>query len=366
MFLSSGATDYNSDYWKNKISTYNAEVRNHSEIHQQYKKWFFDFKAKYGYNPTPHQTIDKLDKLLYVCCLRSTSTTNTTMPPAKRLRLSKAAARSAAPYLTDDDMINATVAAEKAKERAVTNAIMRSARPIQIIPQSLPSYRATRAAEVKGVDVALSVNPVLYTTNTSGNFILINPVQQGDGPQNRDGREIVLKNLRLKLSLVGKHYVEAVTGDVYGGSCRVVVVWDRSPNGVLPNFDYVFGQVSQSGVNSATWATPLNYIYMSRFKVLRDMQVDFHPPGGNAMLPGVANTGTQGRIYNEINIDEFIPFKAGKYKTVYAGTADPLTISNIGTGALYICFVAHTIASPTTPFSVEVASTSLARLRFQG
>lgn len=359
MFLASGATDYSSDYWKNKIASYNEQVRQHPEIHQQYKKWFFDFKAKYGYNPTPHQTTDKLDKLLYVASLRSSSSTAVIMPPTKRLRLATQARLR-------NEMIDATEAVEKAKERALTNAILRAPRPIQIIPTSLPSYRAARASEVKGVDVDISVANVLYTTNTSNNFVLINPVQQGDGPQNRDGREIVLNNARIKLSLVGKHYVEAVTGDVYGGAVRCIVIWDRSPNGVLPNFNYVFGQISQSGVNTCTWASALNYVYMSRFKVLRDIVVDFEPPGGNAMMPTLGTAGTQGRNYNEKNVDIFIPFKAGKYKTVYAGTADPITIAQVGTGALYIAFVAHTIASPTTPFSVEVASTSFCRLRFQG
>lgn len=189
------------------------------------------------------------------------------------------------------------------------------------------------SGELKGMDTDLALGsvgaPILSTTGTNGDAVVINLVRTGNGSWNRAGRKIFLKSLRLQ-GYAQYHYAnEATTGDLEGATLRMVVVWDKQPSGAaIPQFDEIFGVTDQAGTETTTVLSPRRYDNMSRFQVLSDDYIDCSPQANDTNAGG--STDSVKSVYH---IDKFI--KLGNRTSVFSGESTPMTIADISSGALY-------------------------------
>lgn len=213
-----------------------------------------------------------------------------------------------------------------------------------------------KTVEKKGVDFPLTiVGPILASTNTNGDSIVLDLVQQGAGSWNRVGRKIELQSLRLRGQYLWTYDPAATTGTVFGNTVRMVVVWDKQPSGAaIPTFDTIFGVTGQDGSETSTLLAPVKYDNMDRFSVLRDCVTDLVPKMYNA------SAGTQGYVQEVIAWDEFIPLKGRE--VVFLGQSAPMTIADISTGAVYVYFRCQYSTAVAT--EVAVSANSFARLRY--
>lgn len=212
-----------------------------------------------------------------------------------------------------------------------------------------------RRIEKKGLDTAIGVGPVINTTNTNGNCFVLNLVRQGAGSWERIGRKIQLTSLRLKGSFLNDYTSQASTGNIPANYIRMVVVWDRQPSGgAIPTWDSVFSQTAQDGTESSNVMAQLAYDNMDRFQILRDVCVGFSPEATNT------SGGSANLVQSVATFDEFINLK-GK-EVVFLGQSQPMTISDISTGGLYVYFRAKENIAATS--LVYVNTPSWARLRY--
>jgi len=213
-----------------------------------------------------------------------------------------------------------------------------------------------KTVEKKGVDFPLTVaGPILASTNTNGDCLVLDLVQQGAGSWNRVGRKIELQSLRLRGNYVWTYDPAAVTGNLFGNTVRMVVVWDKQPSGAaIPAFDQVFGVTGQDGSETTTYLNPVKYDNMDRFSVLRDCVTEFVPKLYNA------SALTQGLTIEIKPFDEFIPLKGRE--VVFLGQSNPMTIADISTGAVYVYFRAAVATDDVS--DVAISSNSFARLRY--
>lgn len=227
-------------------------------------------------------------------------------------------------------------------------------------PMTAPR-RVAKAGELKGVDTVLSTDvitpgtPIISTTNTNEDIILVNGTQAGTGSWQRIGRKITNRSLRIMGVLTHTVTTSAGNNTIPNQMIRMTVLWDQQTNSSAPpTFDTIFGITNDSGVESCPDITcPLKYDYMSRFKVIRDCWYDFDP-----METAVA-TASAGTGVSRVSINEFIKFP-NNIETIYSGTSSPAASTDISTGAIYVIFRGKVS-------QVGVASThfnGIARLRY--
>ena len=93
-------------------------------------------------------------------------------------------------------------------KRTYDGSYMPPPKRVNINPRSLPSYRPPpppppppmrRSNEVKGVDIPIGTvgTPIVSTTTTNDNFVLLNGIQTGSGSFNRVGKRITQKSVRI-------------------------------------------------------------------------------------------------------------------------------------------------------------------------
>lgn len=213
-----------------------------------------------------------------------------------------------------------------------------------------------KTVEKKGVDFPLTIaGPITASTNTNGDCLVLDLVQQGAGSWNRVGRKIELQSLRLRGQFIWQYDPVAVTGTLFGNTVRMVVVWDKQPSGAaIPTFDTVFGVTGQDGSETTTFLNPVKYDNMDRFSVLRDCVKEMNPRLYNA------SAGTEGYTVEYYPFDEFIPLKGRE--VVFLGQSAPMTIADISTGAIYVYF--RTQFGTDNVSDVAISSNSFARLRY--
>lgn len=206
--------------------------------------------------------------------------------------------------------------------------------------------------ELKGCDILLTqASPIITTTGTNANALVLNCIQPGSGSWNRIGRKIMLKSIRLR-GTVAFSSTPSAAGVENGNWVRMVVVWDQQPSGAaIPTWETIFGITDQAGTESSTIMSPVRYDNTDRFKVLRDKIIDYQ------LQPSTPVSTAS--ISEQVTFDEY--FQLGNREVVYSGQSNPCTIADISTGALYVYFRAFT--SDTTQ-AASVSSVSYARLRY--
>mgnify|MGYP000585271831 CR=1 FL=1 len=223
--------------------------------------------------------------------------------------------------------------------------------------KSVPMQIATaaRRPELNGMDTLLDQTDIVATTSTNDSAVVLNLIQRGNGDWNRSGNQARLMSVRLTGIAKWNIVDAATTGVIQASTLRMVVVWDKSPNsGSIPTFATIFGATSQAGTKTTTFNDGLKFDNTGRFSVLRDMRID-----GNANFYNGANGNADLQQQNH-SFDIYI--KLNGRTTQFSGTADPLTLANISTGALYVYFRADSYTDTNNEW--QITGGSKARLRF--
>lgn len=198
-----------------------------------------------------------------------------------------------------------------------------------------------REIEKKGVDTPLAINGIIDTYNTNGDIYLLNGIDAGTQAYQRVGRKVRYLSLRVK----GVANLEGVTR---ANVLRMIVVWDKQPNGALPTYSQIFGNTDAVGITTQTLNSQILYDQMDRFKILRD----------KTMPMNIASNATATELYAYwVEWDEYINLKG--LESVY-NDGNAGTIADINSGAIYLIFRAAIYDATNSHVDVNC----VARLRY--
>lgn len=195
--------------------------------------------------------------------------------------------------------------------------------------------------------------PVLPLGNDTATVQALNLIVQGGGTSNRVGAKIAMKSLKLNLALVANG-ANTTTFD----NVRVMVFYDRTPEGVYTTSDVILQDLQQNNLtNAGSFMSNLNPNFFDRWVMLMDKFMVI-PPNQAATNTNVGSTDQKNFV-----LREYINLRG--LETVYGNnnngqqTASPMTNAYIQTGGLYIvCY------GGSVPGNVGFALTGTARLRF--
>lgn len=168
---------------------------------------------------------------------------------------------------------------DKSGQRAARAAVVALARA----PRNLSD------GELKAVDVSIAASPC----DTTGGVTLLNGLARGDDINQRNGREVLLKSIEIRL----RNLVTAGTGTEQ--THRVCIVYDRQSNGAAPTIADI--------LSAPNVLYPRNLENRRRFKILYDRAFTLNAtgePGGERFHkfyrrlahPVTFNTGNAGTI----------------------------------------------------------------------
>lgn len=183
--------------------------------------------------------------------------------------------------------------------------------------------------EIKAVDIEEQVY-LFRDPNTASNIILLNGIQAGTGFYNRVGSRVEMKNLQMN-GFIGP---AAAATAANPSMLRILIVYDRQPKGALPTISDILQDRNQVGTALTGGLSHVNLDNRDRFIILRDLR--WYTP---TVTAGVVS-GVSSGVGEPWTWSMFLKLKG--LGTHYNSTADPCTIANISTGALYACFVTET------------------------
>lgn len=195
--------------------------------------------------------------------------------------------------------------------------------------RAIRNRRYTRQ-EFKSLDVSASST----TVDTTGSVTLLNGCIRGSDINNREGREILMKSLQLKVYIAPN---SQATGDQLA---RVLIVYDRQTNGTALTPTEVIDSCCALGMR--------NLENKRRFKILHDMVFEL-----NANYDGAASQVYQPgqHYYKELYRKISLP--------VTFGSGNAGSVTDISTGSLYMVRIG-TIA----PGTAAAACNFTSRIRF--
>jgi len=220
---------------------------------------------------------------------------------------------------------------QRAKQRQIASLVnaASSMGPRTMGFSSMPGYFAPTGAEIKAVDLDQTGYACRLPATATG-VILLNGVQAGTGFFNRVGARIEMKNLHIRGQLR-----QILTG--IDSIARLLVVYDRQPrpDSGLPIIQDILQNRDQAGTATTASCSEINLDNRDRFVILRDMM--YHTPSATYTAGVITNPESAAGADPTWVVNEFIKLKG--LGTHYLSTADPVTIANISTGALYAFFV---------------------------
>lgn len=249
--------------------------------------------------------------------------------------------------------MNKSAYAKKVKKasRSLARIRRQSSGPTARLKSFSPKSLA-KAVELKGCDVP-QFN--LGFSSTAPSLALLNGLSVGNNFYQRVGRQVVLHSLRVK------GYVVPTRGNaaaVNNQSARILVVYDRQPNGVLPNNQDIIQGIDSLGGTTFDADQHPNLNNRERFLILRDDFFMLMPLGINGANSAnnynySVDPASNGSLHH---IDWYIPLKGLKMQ--FGG--DTNAISSIQTGALYL----WTFSTGDTNATSAWAFFGSARLRY--
>lgn len=230
----------------------------------------------------------------------------------------------------------------------------------------------------KGMDTEINAVAIDYATNNTSHVYPLNLLAAGTGSWNRIGRLVQMKSLRIKIRATCDWNVPPYqTGDPSSAlpmnrldsrHLRMVIVYDKQPNGSLPQKGEIFQYKTNDGTETGYWNGFLSYDNMERFKILRDEVITFDvPPIPYAQqLPiGASGLGALETIqyqYPPIQVERMLDvYLKLNLKTNFKSESQVPTIADIATGALYVVFMTDNNAQDFAPV---VVADGVARLRY--
>lgn len=161
---------------------------------------------------------------------------------------------------------------------------------------------------------------------SAGALSLINGCTQGDGPSNREGTQIHIKSIQMRIR------TEFNSGDASAGAVRVVLVQDKQANGAAPTVANIYATTTAVAVDALR-----NLDNRKRFKILADRTYIMSPNG---------DSGYQDDIYLKKPI-------VTQYNSGNAGV-----VSDISSNSLYILIASDQAANgPFVAFYARVRFT---------
>lgn len=210
------------------------------------------------------------------------------------------------------------------------NAAYDSAMAARAAAQATAAARqVSRSLEKKGVDVPISQAGILATYTTNGQIVLVNGLIPGTAMQQRDGRKVMLKSVRIKTIVQNQSTGTGATDNMNSNVVRVALIWDSQPGGVMPTWAQIFGDLDNAGATANDFYSDREFTGMKRFQILRDKYIVLNPGSRGVVAAGVAETDA---LY-----DDFV--KIGRETLYNAGVAG--TIADIQSGALYFGYRAR-------------------------
>jgi len=211
-----------------------------------------------------------------------------------------------------------------------------------------------RKPEVKCCDFpytqAVGTDIFTMTPSTTIVYAGLNYIQEGAGFYNRIGRRIRMKSVFITGNLVASGNA---TGAGTAEYLRLMLVYDRQPNGNNPGVSDVLADYGQDGNTTTTSYSKTNPNNFERFAILRDERV---------AIP-INGTGGTTQQYNSIvgeQCNKFTWFvKLKDLETHYKSTSTPTTVGDIATGHLFLMTVGNVLAA-NAGYAFEIN----ARLRF--
>lgn len=234
-------------------------------------------------------------------------------------------------------------------------------------PSQLAVLRGARGAtEVKSVD-NLNGQPNAIPFNTAG--IVVSPLGsaatptggypvEGAGFYNRIGRRIRMMSLQISGQIAPSTGNAAAVNEQFA---RVLVVYDRQPNGAFPSVADVLTNYDEAGGTSA--AQPafqhINMNNRDRFQILRDRKIILPPLGINGATPAAqtnivvdANSSTG----NKFLFEEFIRLNGAEMHS----KASTGVIGDISTGSIFVLCVSSADSNATAAWTLYMTC----RLKF--
>jgi len=231
------------------------------------------------------------------------------------------------------------------------------------IPRGVPRAGGVRTGgyqqshiggEIKAVDVIApngGASQGTFTFNTTALFTAINLLTVGSSAWNRIGRKITMKSLYIQ-----GNFFTTNTGlqtDI-PQFARMIVVYDKQPNGALPAIaDLLRDQVnSASDSNVTSPQSGLNLNNRERFEIIRNLRwvLPTQGTGGTAAGPVTATADL-------MHFEEYA--KLGNREVHYKADSSPGVIGDLATGSLFIC----TLGNQTSGNEPYAATMSI-RLRY--
>lgn len=169
--------------------------------------------------------------------------------------------------------------------------------------------------ELKNVDVTSSIS-IPSATGTFGTPVLLNGIDNGAGNSQRVGRKVALKSLLLRWVFA---LPSATLANGQLGPIRMLIFYDKNPDGLIPGITDVLDTSSIIGLN--------NLGNSDRFIILMDKVVDQTTLGFRPDFAGSFSFAGK----------EFIKFPGTGLEMQFIGTGP--TIASIGCGAIYYSFV---------------------------
>ena len=150
------------------------------------------------------------------------------------------------------------------KPRTTSRAVVVQAPPTRYLALGKPgTLYAGRSKEIKAVDVNITQSMNIPGSVT---FQLLNAVQTGAAFYNRVGARVEGKSLHIR------GYIRNISTSTTDDVGRLLVVYDRQPNGAFPNITDVIQARDQTGATSNTGVSPVNLDQRDRIVILRGLR----------------------------------------------------------------------------------------------
>jgi len=182
--------------------------------------------------------------------------------------------------------------------------------------------------ELKNVDVNDGGGaPLIRLVSTTATIDYVNGTSAGSNDFQRVGRSAKLHSIHFK----GGIYPSGNSGTTAGEWLRILLVYDRQPNGAVPSYSDIMQTVDATGNFSSTAFDFKNLGNAERFLILRDHNVQV--PCTSSTTAGTYFQANQLQDPNQsLMFDDYVKLEnlPVQYKGVDA------SISSIATGALYV------------------------------
>lgn len=222
--------------------------------------------------------------------------------------------------------------------------------------KKLPATLTMHKPEVKTIDFLWSEDSssdqfqILKFSN-AGVFTCLNAPGEGAAFYQRIGRKIAMKSIRISYAF--NPWQTAGDGPEL---LRVMIIYDRQTNGVMPTLEDVLNNKVASATSLPTGRLGMCYLNMTnseRFSILMDQCLAI-PDQSNSPVENIYNSVTNGK--QEMLQDRYIKLK-GLETTYKASTVGD--VGSIATGGLYLL-----LTSRNSQGQCNYALRGTARLRY--